>query len=99
MCSAVRFCPRTDFVFSFALQPTGPLVVTTDQVGLWQEPWIAGRIPFIGPALNVIYNWKQQRLTYASVGEFLSNHLGPGDEWRGKRVGLLEDASKHVGNR
>ncbi len=76
------------------LQPAGPLVVTTDRVGLWQEPWIWGRIPFIGPALNVIYNWKQQKLTYASVGEFLSSHLGPGEDLRGKRVGLLEDPSK-----
>ncbi len=76
------------------LQPAGPLVVTTDRVGLWQEPWIWGRIPFIGPALNVIYNWKQQKLTYASVGEFLSSHLGPGEDLRGKRVGLLEAPSK-----
>ena len=51
-------------------------------------------MPLVGPALNVIYNMKQQRLSYASVGEFLSNHLGPGEELRGKRVGLLEDASK-----
>lgn len=51
-------------------------------------------MPLIGPALNVVYNWKQQRLTYASVGEFLSNHLGPGEDMRGKRVGLLEDASR-----
>ncbi|KAL9133970.1 MAG: hypothetical protein Q9175_004851 [Cornicularia normoerica] len=78
-------------------EPAGPLVITTDRVGLWQEPWLWGRMPLVGPVLNVIYNWKQQRLTYASVGEFLSNHLGPEKELRGKRVGVLEDASKAVG--
>ena len=56
--------------------------------------WFWGRIPLVGPALNVVYNMKQQRLSYASVGGFLSNHLGPGEELRGKRVGLLEDVSK-----
>ena len=62
--------------------------------GKRQEPWFWGRMPLVGSALNVIYNMKQQRLSYASVGKFLSNHLGPGEELRGKRVGLLEDASK-----
>ena len=79
------------------LQPAGPLVVTTDRVGLWQEPWIIGRMPLVGSALNVIYNWTQQRLTYASVGEFLASHLGPGAEMRGKRIGLLEDG-KNAGS-
>lgn len=79
---------------SFTLyQPAGPLVITMDHVGLWQDPWVLGRMPFIGPALNVIYNWKRQRLTYASVGDFLSDHLGSGEDLRGKRVGLLEDSS------
>lgn len=62
-----------------------------DSVPLWQEPWILGRLPLIGPALNVIYNWKQQMLTYKSVGEFLSENLGAGEEMRGKRVCILED--------
>lgn len=93
-CSAIDRSVRGLTLRFFLLQPAGPLVITMDSVGLWQEPWIWGRIPFVGPALNVIYNWKQQRLTYASVGEFLSNHLGPGEGMRGKRVGLLEDASK-----
>lgn len=39
-------------------QPAGPLVVTMDRVGLWQERWIVGRTPLSGPALNVIYKWK-----------------------------------------
>ena len=86
--------PRADIKTLIRFQPAGPLVVTMDRVGLWQEPWIIGRIPLFGPVLNVAYNWWQQRLTYASVGEFLANHLGPGDEMRGKRVGLLEDVSK-----
>ena len=68
-------------------------MITTDSVGLWQEPYILGRMPLVGPALNVIYNWMHQRLTYTSVGEFLASHLGPGEELRGKRVGLLEDVS------
>lgn len=84
---------ETDLGFVHSNQPAGPLVRTVDQVPLWQEPWILGRIPLVGPVLNVLYNWMQQKLTYKSVGEFLSDNLGPGDEMRGKRVGLLEDLS------
>jgi len=62
-------------------------------VPIWQEPWIAGRIPFIGPVLNVLYNFGQQKLTYQSVGDFLSDNLGPGGNLSQKRVGLLEDTS------
>lgn len=62
-----------------------------DKVPLWQEPWIVGRIPFVGPIMNVVYNMSQQKLTYKSVGEFLSDHLGPGEEMSQKRVGLLEN--------
>lgn len=66
-------------------------MVSVDSVPLWQEPWIAGRIPIIGPMLNVLYNFNLQKLTYKSVGKFLSDHLGPGEELSQKRVGLLED--------
>lgn len=40
-----------------------------------------------------MYNFKQQRLTYKSVGEFLASNLGPGEEMSQKRVGVLEDPS------
>lgn len=45
----------------------------------------------------MLYNFGQQKLTYKSVGEFLSDNLGPGEELSHKRVGLLEDtnADKH----
>ena len=56
-----------------------------------------GRIPIIGPALNVMYNFSQQSLTYKSVGDFLSDNLGPGEEMRGKRVGILEDSRVRKG--
>lgn len=39
----------------------------------------------------MLYNFKQQKLTYKSVGDFLSDNLGPGEELSQKRVGLLED--------
>ena len=71
-------------------QPVGPLVRAIDEVPLWQKPGIVGRFPFIGPTLNVVYNWKRQKLTYKSVGEFLSDSLGPGEDMTGKRVGILE---------
>lgn len=74
LCDTVS--PRIDIEILIHFQPAGPLVVTMDRVGLLQEPWIFGRMPFSRPALNVIYNWKQQRLTYASVGFFGANHLG-----------------------
>ena len=73
------------------LQPAGPLVIGLDSVPIWQEPWIAGRIPVIGPILNVCYNFSQQKLTYKSVGDFLSENLGPGKSLSQRRVGLLED--------
>ena len=47
----------------------------------------------MGPVLNVLYNFTQQKLTYKSVGEFLSDNLGSGGELSQKRVGLLEDTS------
>jgi len=74
-------------------QPAGPLVTSVDSVPLWQEPWIAGRIPVIGPLLNVLYNFGQQKLTFRSVGDFLADNLGPCENLSQKRVGLLEDAS------
>ena len=76
------------------LQPVGPIMRHIDTVPFWQEPWIVGRLPLIGPRLNVIYNWSQQKLTYKSVGEFLSSNLGPGNDMRRKRVCILEDWSK-----
>jgi len=74
-------------------KPLGPRVVTVDHVGLWEPPYIIGRIPFIGPYLNLMYNWYHEALTYESCGDFLADHLGPGElnGMRGKRVGLLED--------
>lgn len=74
-------------------QPVGPLITSVDSVPLWQEPGIAGRIPVIGPLFNVLYNFSQQKLTFNSVGEFLSDNLGPGGDLSQKRVGLLEDTS------
>lgn len=71
-------------------QPTRPLVRTVNEVPLWIKPGIVGWIPIIGPALNVLYNWKRQKLTYNSIGEFISDNLGPGEDVRGKRVDILE---------
>lgn len=88
---AVRSVQQLTLIFF--LQPNGPLVTSVDAVPIWQEPWIAGRIPIIGPVLNVLYNFSQQKLTYKSVGEFLSENLGPGEGLSQKRVGLLEDTS------
>lgn len=68
----------------------GPIVETIDEVGLWQQPWIVGRLPLVGPLLNVMYNWKQQKLTYQSVGDYLASNLGPKEALKGKRVGILE---------
>ena len=67
-----------------------------DSVPLWQEPWTAGRVPFIGSFLNVLYNFSQQKLTYQSVGQSLSANLGPGEELSHERVGLLEDPTARV---
>jgi len=75
-------------------EPVGPLVPTIDHVGLWRPLWIIGSIPFIGPLLNIMYNFIHQRLSYKSIGDFLADNLGPGEEMRGKRVGLLEDPNK-----
>ncbi|KAI0314855.1 hypothetical protein OF83DRAFT_1165040 [Amylostereum chailletii] len=72
-------------------EPVGPVVRTIDYVGLWHRPSLIGQIPFIGPILNVLYNFWCQRLSYKSVGDFLADNLGPGGDMRGKRVGLLED--------
>ena len=76
------------------LQPSGAVVTTIDHVGLWQQPWIVGNLPLVGPLLNVSYNFWCQKLTYKSVGMFLADNLGPGEEMRGKRVGILEDTGK-----
>lgn len=64
----------------------GPIVQTTDEVGLWQQPWIVGRLPVVGPFLNTAYNLKQQMLTYQSVGNYLASNIGPGEELWGERV-------------
>lgn len=48
-----------------------------------------------GPTLNVMYNWTQQKLTYASVGLFLADHLVSDKAMRQKRVCILEDWKKH----
>ena len=77
-------------------QPTGPLVRTVDEVPLWIKPGIVGWIPIIGPALNVLYDWKRQKLAYKSVGEFISDNLGPGEDMRGKRVGILEQVTNNA---
>ena len=53
-----------------------------------------GSLPFIGPFLNVLYNFTQQHLTYQSVGQFLASNLDEAGAMWGKRVGLLEDWSK-----
>lgn len=74
-------------------QSAGPLVTSVDSVPLWQEPWIAGRVPVIGPLLNVLYNFGQQKLTFKSVGDFLADNLRPGEDLSQKRVGLLENIS------
>ena len=51
----------------------------------------------MGPLLNVVYNFGQQKLSYKSVGTFLAENLGPGEEMRGKRIGILEDPNAPVG--
>jgi hypothetical protein len=75
------------------LQPAGPVVRAIDSVPLWQEPWLVGRLPLIGPVLNVVYNWTKQKLTYKSVGEFLSDNLGPGGDMSAKRACILEEVN------
>jgi len=52
-----------------------------------------GRLPLVGPVLNVVYNWTKQKLTYKSVGEFLSDNLGPGEDMSAKRVCILEEVN------
>lgn len=44
-----------------------------------------------GPTLNAIHNVTQQKLTYASVGAFLADNVGPSGEMHHKRVCILED--------
>lgn len=79
-------------------KPSGPLVHTIDYIPLYRPPGFIGYLPFVGPLLNIMYNFCYQKLTYKSVGEFLADNLGPGDgaieggtKMRGKRVGLLEN--------
>ncbi|KAH8817897.1 hypothetical protein DL96DRAFT_1820616 [Flagelloscypha sp. PMI_526] len=73
-------------------EPRGPLEVTTDIPGLWVHPWIIpGRLPFIGPYFNIIYNWTQTGVTFGTLGEFVADNLGPGGELSKKRVGVLEN--------
>ncbi|VDC01135.1 unnamed protein product [Peniophora sp. CBMAI 1063] len=75
-------------------KPAGPIIHAVDVVPAWTAPGLAGKLPFIGPFFNVIYNWTTQKLSYASVGAFLADHLGPGGEMSQKRVCILEDWKK-----
>ncbi|KAH8919286.1 NAD(P)-binding protein [Atractiella rhizophila] len=77
-------------------KPSGPLHISKEVVGLWVPPGIIGKIPWLGPRLNLFYNVGKQKITFESVGTFFAGHLGPGDKdgMTGKRVGILEIASK-----
>ncbi|VDC01134.1 unnamed protein product [Peniophora sp. CBMAI 1063] len=72
-------------------EPAGPIVHAVDVIPLWIAPGILGKLPFIGPTLNAIYNVAQQKLTYKSVGVFLAEHVGAEEELHHKRVCILED--------
>ena len=74
-------------------------MTTVDEVPLWPKPWLIGNLPVIGTILNLLYNFGQQHLTSQSVGGFLASNLGEAGIFRGKKVGILEDASGgHIQN-
>ncbi|KAH8827536.1 hypothetical protein DL96DRAFT_1708875 [Flagelloscypha sp. PMI_526] len=71
--------------------PRGPLEVSIESPKGWQAPWLLpGRLPFVGTRLNIFYNFSQLAVTFGTLGEFLADNLGPGEDYTQMRVAVFE---------
>ena len=72
-------------------QPKGPHVESITVPPLWKQPFPWTKYIPLGLAVNTMYNWTSQQITFQSLGEYMINNLSLDDRLKAKRVAVLED--------